>query len=485
MAYLYGSDFIDQTNGAFDSPAANHQPSPDNQPPRSQHADPVPSMLSPNSIPSSSSSVLLPQRRVTPAVSQRQHHGASQIPNSQHLHRSTSNSAMPTPMQTPALGFRHLPSTPSAQTLDEFQYQNNLAFDNISNGTAFSSPYFIQRDDGVQSVAGAQQYGTMTSSYPVSVASNTFHQPAAPSRLTTPACLGNNQAFQGGSQYQDNLKQPPSAAYSSHQPFTGANATDSQEAEAKSPLQITDSELEHASVEHARVYIAHAGDYQPLEIIDDDWQAVRRVHFKYLCAQLFNSLCQPAETDLTGFKDEERAYAERVDALKPVLREMDTPEKISMAKAHVMLAVDEAIRLHEIGVPPRIPGQKGPKDRKNVPLDKKAKCSDRILRMIECVRQNKHVAMDVLRGMATALAMYPEKHTNTKVKYLRTNATKSVRMQGTGKRAAQGEGEAEDFGRTPTPSVNGRGKSESRQASVSCSSRPRKTFCLFITDCAG
>ena len=137
-----------------------------------------------------------------------------------------------------------------------------------------------------------------------------------------------------------------------------------------------------------------------LNIEGDDWQSVKEEEFVDLCEELFDALRHPEGSAPHYFTPRETAYFDvnHQKQYRAVLREMKTVEQITLAKARVMLAIDEIIAVHEVGIPKTVLARTEEKTHRGYLPETELKCEDRARQVISYVRWNKYVALDILKG---------------------------------------------------------------------------------------
>jgi hypothetical protein len=171
-------------------------------------------------------------------------------------------------------------------------------------------------------------------------------------------------------------------------------------------------DLEHQSVEAALEYIERppADDCEKLQIQEDDWETLSDFNgeFKSLCQRLFDAIRHPGGAAPVHFNQEQRdTYDERHSkAHALVLENMQTPEQIREVKARVIKAMNEVIRVHQVGVPKTVLRRE--KTRGFV-VDSASKCSERAQKVISHAQTSKFIALDILRSRNLAqLARSPD-----------------------------------------------------------------------------
>ena len=171
-------------------------------------------------------------------------------------------------------------------------------------------------------------------------------------------------------------------------------------------------DLEHQSVEAALEYIERTpeNDCYKLQIQGDDWETLSDFNgeFKSLCQQLFDALRHPGGVAPVHFNQEQSdTYDERSSkAYASVLENMQTPEQIREVKARVIKAMNEVIRVHQVGVPKTVLQQT---KNRGYEVDTESKCSVRAQKVISYTQTSKFIALDILRSKNLAqLARSPD-----------------------------------------------------------------------------
>ncbi|KAK3721120.1 hypothetical protein LTR37_003410 [Vermiconidia calcicola] len=188
-------------------------------------------------------------------------------------------------------------------------------------------------------------------------------------------------------------------------------------------------DMEHTSVAAARDYIDRppARDCKQLELENDDWNEIRSEKFDDVCQQLYRALNHPPSQAPHYFSPAERLWYNRNHntTYNAVLRELQTPEQLSLAKARVILAMDEVIATNEIGVPKIMIARSEQKSHRGYEPQENLTCGQRVHKVIEYVRGNKYVALDVLRGLnMREFTVSPDKYVIRKYDNAQTNAAR-------------------------------------------------------------
>lgn len=191
----------------------------------------------------------------------------------------------------------------------------------------------------------------------------------------------------------------------------------------------TETDMEHVSVAAARDYINRppARDCKQLELENDDWNEIRTEKFDDVCQQLYRALDHPPSQAPQYFSPAERLWYNRnhLKTYNAVLRELQTPEQISLAKARVIIAMDEVIATNEIGVPKIMIARSEQKSHRGYEPQENLTCGQRVHKVIEYVRGNKYVALDLLRGLnIREFAVSPDKYVIRKYDNAQTNAAR-------------------------------------------------------------
>ena len=191
---------------------------------------------------------------------------------------------------------------------------------------------------------------------------------------------------------------------------------------------------EHETVEAALEYLrrppAHLCKRPQIE--NDDWETVKNEMFTYYSAKLYNALQHPGASAPWYFTDNEKEYHEenQEKALKSISRDLKIAEQITVAKARVMVALDEIIAVHETGVPKSVIKRAEQKTNRGYVPEMEYTCSKRIKQVIHRVASNKYISQDVLRGSNLAeLARAPKSYHQRKLDNCQTNAKRSEELK--------------------------------------------------------
>ena len=187
---------------------------------------------------------------------------------------------------------------------------------------------------------------------------------------------------------------------------------------------------EHVDIETARNYVARqpAKVCVQLNIKNDNWQRVKGELFNGLVGELLEALSQSGSPAPFYFNEREVAYynSNHDKAYRSVLRDLKTPEEITMAKARAMLAIDEVVGVHETGIPKTIMNKVEDKTHRGHIPDLSSTCLDRARKVISYARSSKYIALDILRGNGIGeLARSPDRYMGRKFDNCQTNAGRS------------------------------------------------------------
>ena len=194
--------------------------------------------------------------------------------------------------------------------------------------------------------------------------------------------------------------------------------------------QSAEFDLEHKSVEDARNYLYKrpADECTRPDLVNDDWQVVKNEHFDKLCEELYHAL-KHVHGAAPNWSEEFviEYYNKHQEAARlAILRGMRTPEHRRTIKAQVMVAIDRIIGVHETGVPRQYIKEVQRKPTSGYETDFSLRCSDRARKFINCVKNNKYIAQDVVHGNdLSELARSPDKYLERKHDNTWTNAFRS------------------------------------------------------------
>lgn len=217
-------------------------------------------------------------------------------------------------------------------------------------------------------------------------------------------------------------------------------------------------DIEHESVEAAREYVFRppANDCMKLDLGADNWQSVRE-NFNAYCEELFNALQVPGSGPPDYLNNFEKAYftEHQETTLQSVQKEMLTAEQITYCKARVMLAMDEVVAVHEVGIPLSSLESRSGRWNRGYQPDTKSDCVQRARKVIHYARTSKYVALDIIKGVNIAdLARSPDRYVQRKVDNLQNNASRSQQVQSV-KKLRKGEKSADDIAKE-APTKRGR-----------------------------
>ena len=173
-----------------------------------------------------------------------------------------------------------------------------------------------------------------------------------------------------------------------------------------------------------------------LEIEDDDWEDVTTFQTQEWVGKIYDALSAPATHDLPDgievrdavldrFRVQQDAYAVKVREL------LSTPKAVKVAKARCLLLFEQAVLIHERGVPQELlknskqAKSKGRHDQRKFRLDADSTCSQRLDKMIDAITTSRVVAYDVVSGNNyDKLSRFPIEYRNEKFTYLSSNKTR-------------------------------------------------------------
>ena len=161
-------------------------------------------------------------------------------------------------------------------------------------------------------------------------------------------------------------------------------------------------DLEHQSIDATLEFIERppAEVCERLNVEGDDWEFLSdfSTEFRSLCQELFEALQHPGGDVPDHFDDEQtRNYTknhEKVYAL--VLESMRSAEQISEAKARVIKAMHEVVRVHEVGIPKTVLQMKT--KARGYEIDKESTCRQRAQKVINNTKACKYIAVDILKS---------------------------------------------------------------------------------------
>lgn len=188
--------------------------------------------------------------------------------------------------------------------------------------------------------------------------------------------------------------------------------------------------LEHESIEAALEYLERppTPTCEKLDIEGDDWEDLTGFsdEFKGLCLERFSALQHPGGEVPTSFSQEQKVtYAKNhANAHRQVLGLMQTAEQTTEAKARVIKAMHELVRIHEVGVP-RAVLQAAKKSRADN-IDATTTCKQRAQKVIDHARTSKYIALDILKSKNLAqFARSPDAYLEKKFENSGTNKTRA------------------------------------------------------------
>ena len=217
----------------------------------------------------------------------------------------------------------------------------------------------------------------------------------------------------------DGAAQSPSALNMSglqvHSPAVYSHGNVSAIAPRLVVVATAEFDLEHQSIDAALEYIERppAVVCERLNIEGDDWEDLAEfsAEFRLLCQELFEALQRPGGDVPDYFNDQQmQNYTknhEKVHAL--VLELMGSPEQISEAKARVIKAMHEVVRVHQTGISKAVLQIKT--KARGYEIDKESTCRHRAQKVIDNTRACKYIALDILKSKNLAdLARSPDQY---------------------------------------------------------------------------
>ena len=201
------------------------------------------------------------------------------------------------------------------------------------------------------------------------------------------------------------------------------------------PTYAPDADLD--TPQKCRDYLAYPdpATVHSLTFENDDWQGVLYNRKDEFIGAIFAALTHPyaqnpppgitEEAQITKYHDQQQTQTDKVYAL------LETPYQIKAAKACCSLLFDAGVYVHETGIPKdvyegyqRFVGKGLTIDRK-YRVDMQAICSARLEKMVEGVKANKLIAVDVLEQKNFhRMARDPDFYLTEKFTYLRSNKTR-------------------------------------------------------------
>jgi len=189
--------------------------------------------------------------------------------------------------------------------------------------------------------------------------------------------------------------------------------------------------LQHTSVSAARDYLHDrpAQDCKPILLDGDDWQSVKYQWFDGFCIELLQALRVPPNGAPGGFDENERQIFQQNHAkiFNQVKQELRTRQQLSDVQARVMLAMDQVVRVHEIGIPKAVYAKSHAKTHRGYEPEERLICSVRARAVIDLAKSNKYVALDIIHQKnLEQLAQAPLKYVERKLANFKTNAARSA-----------------------------------------------------------
>lgn len=200
-----------------------------------------------------------------------------------------------------------------------------------------------------------------------------------------------------------------------------------------------DAEL--ATPAQCRALLACPSDAHQLDVPGDDWEDVRDNHRQEFIGQIYDVLLSPYTHDppqtfdfvkSKGF-DFDRYCKQQDEALVEVGELLGTPNMVKRAKANCTVLVDRVLFVHSNGVSEvkwnghEFYNSKGRKVTREYRLEFVI-CSERLNRIVEAVRENKRVAVDVLTGKHDHLAEAPRDALSVKFVYAGSNTNRQKKV---------------------------------------------------------
>ncbi|KAK5136608.1 hypothetical protein LTR08_002622 [Meristemomyces frigidus] len=188
------------------------------------------------------------------------------------------------------------------------------------------------------------------------------------------------------------------------------------------------------SIADAHDILAHPDPEQcrKLQISGDDFEEIKADKLHFYAKRFFDAMLTPGVENPIGHnltaKAKKKFDEQQAGILEKILKFVETPAQRKEARAHMMLAFEAAIFVHEIGVPKDIYDQyveKGArKSDRYAHFDAVSICSVRLESMVQQVADYKLVAFDILSGKKNKLAYDPEYYSEQKIGYLISNTTR-------------------------------------------------------------
>lgn len=233
-----------------------------------------------------------------------------------------------------------------------------------------------------------------------------------------------------------------------------ATAEDAMSEMKAAPAYVPDNDLD--TPEKCRNYLAHAGssNIQSLNIPHDDWKDVAQNRKQEFIGSIFNSLAHGYDpTPSTSFTLSdavmEKYHTQQKELAAKVLARLQSPQQIRRAKALCSLLFDEAVYMHEFGVSQELYAGYEDSFAKNRQVDRKfrlnveAICSVRLQMVVDLIKSNKLIALDVLEQKNfERIVRDPEFYIQEKFKYLTSNWTRQARTDKFSKQAADEQRDA-------------------------------------------
>lgn len=215
------------------------------------------------------------------------------------------------------------------------------------------------------------------------------------------------------------------------------------------PAYAPDPDLD--SPQSCRDYLAYVdpNEVHHLQFVNDDWQDVLENKKHEFIGRIFEALAHPhshnppAGIQLTTEAREK--YHKQQDAqIVRVLALMQSVSQLKATKALCSLLFDAAVYVHQVGIPKEIfqswqwYARKERQVERKYRLDLDSICSVRLEKLIEAVKANKLVAMDVLeQNNFHRMARDPDFYLLEKFTYLRSNKTRQENIDRHNKQDAE------------------------------------------------
>ena len=241
------------------------------------------------------------------------------------------------------------------------------------------------------------------------------------------------------------------------------------------PAYTPDNDLD--TPQKCRDYLAYIdpADVHHLRFENDDWQNVLMNRKHEFIGGMFEALTHPySQQPPSGITLNQQArenyYRQQDTQLTKVKSQLQTPTQLKAAKALCSLLFDAVVYVHEVGVPKEVLELYQWYALKERQVDRKCRlnlesiCSSRLEKIIEAIKANKLIAMDVLEQTNFhRMARDPDFYLLEKFTYLRSNKTRQENIDRHGKEDVE-KARFEEMMTQSTDPTPAKGKRRGRQA---------------------